>query len=203
MPPAAGQAPTCVRRAEQIEGPFFRDLKLNRSDIRSDPADAGAVKPGIPLRMVFRVGRIEGSACRPLIGAMVDFWQCDVQGAYSNFDQAPGKQFLRGYQLTDGTGVVEFLTIFPGAYAGRAVHTHFKIRMDPQAPRTMGFTSQIYFPEPINEEVFAQPPYTAAGRVRNAQDAFFTQDGGTSLIPKMSKSGAGWLGEFDIGLATV
>lgn len=32
--------------------------------------------------------------------------------------------FLRGIQLTDHDGVVQFETIFPGHYSGRAVHTH-------------------------------------------------------------------------------
>jgi len=30
----------CVARPQQMEGPFFVDTGLNRSDIRSDPATA-------------------------------------------------------------------------------------------------------------------------------------------------------------------
>ena len=31
--------PSCVVRPEQMEGPYFVDERLNRSDIRSDPTD--------------------------------------------------------------------------------------------------------------------------------------------------------------------
>ena len=197
---------TCTVRPAQTEGPYFSDLRLNRSDIRSDPTD-GTVKSGLPLRMVIRVGQVDGASCRVLAGVLVDLWQCDAAGVYSNFAQegTPGKQYLRGHQLTDGSGTVQFQSIFPGAYAGRAVHLHFKIRTNPNGAGG-GFVSQLYFPEALNDEVFAQAPYRAAGRVKNAQDGIFagrdaaTGLDGSSLIPKMSRDGAGWLGELDIGL---
>jgi len=40
--PRSGMAqtlPACVVTPEQMEGPFFTDVRLNRSDIRSDPTD--------------------------------------------------------------------------------------------------------------------------------------------------------------------
>lgn len=37
--------------------------------------------------------------------------------------------FLRGYQVTDSNGAVEFTTIYPGWYSGRTVHIHYKIRL--------------------------------------------------------------------------
>ncbi|MGH6692840.1 MAG: twin-arginine translocation pathway signal protein, partial [Gammaproteobacteria bacterium] len=36
---SATRLPGCVVRPEQTEGPYFVDEKLNRSDIRSDPAN--------------------------------------------------------------------------------------------------------------------------------------------------------------------
>jgi hypothetical protein len=38
--------PACVVRPQQTEGPYFTDVKLNRGDIRSDPAN-GAVRDGV------------------------------------------------------------------------------------------------------------------------------------------------------------
>src|SRR5499426_3419085 len=76
----AAAMPSCVVRPEQTEGPYFIDEKLNRSDIRSDPSD-GAIRPGIPLRLVFHVSRITGASCNPLTNAIVDVWQCDALGA--------------------------------------------------------------------------------------------------------------------------
>ena len=37
-----------------------------------------------------------------------------------------GETFLRGTQVTDGEGRVEFETIYPGWYPGRTVHIHFR-----------------------------------------------------------------------------
>ena len=109
--------PTCVVRPEQTEGPYFVDTQLNRSDIRSDPAD-GSVRAGALLSLAFLVTRI-GDTCVPLPGAVVDVWHCDADGVYSgvsddNFGSTAGQQFLRGYQVTDGSGAAAFTTIYPG-----------------------------------------------------------------------------------------
>ncbi|MDB5903170.1 MAG: intradiol ring-cleavage dioxygenase, partial [Betaproteobacteria bacterium] len=107
----------CVVRPQQIEGPYFVDEKLNRSDIRSDPKTR-VMSQGVPLYLTFRVTRTEGSGCLPLDGAQVDVWQCDAEGLYSDTDDfqedTRGFRFLRGYQVTDRQGVASFTTIFPG-----------------------------------------------------------------------------------------
>jgi protocatechuate 3,4-dioxygenase beta subunit len=198
--------PTCVVRPEQTEGPYFVDAKLNRSDIRSEPSD-GSVKPGVPLRLLFQVTRIDGASCNPLGGAVVDIWQCDALGAYSGvrdgnagFDTR-AKNFLRGYQTTDASGNVQFLTIYPGWYAGRAVHIHFKIRTDGAAQRGREFTSQLYFDEAITDRVHKEAPYNAKGRrdTPNERDFAFRR-GGKHLMPTLSKDGQGYAARFDIGL---
>src|SRR5919106_5407514 len=71
---AAAGLPQCVARPQQTEGPFFVDERLNRSDIRSDPA-TGAIRTGVPLRVSFRISTI-GDRCMPLAGAHVDLWHC-------------------------------------------------------------------------------------------------------------------------------
>jgi len=75
--------PSCVVRPEQMEGPYFVDERLNRSDIRSDPTD-GRVKPGTPLALTLLVSRLGAGDCQPLPGAQVDIWHCDAQGVYSD-----------------------------------------------------------------------------------------------------------------------
>jgi protocatechuate 3,4-dioxygenase beta subunit len=112
----AASVPQCIARPEQTEGPFFVDDRLNRSDIRTDPA-TGVAKPGAPLRVTFRVMRI-GERCAPIPGAVVDLWQCDAAGAYSGVrdfsGSTVGQKFLRGYQVTDANGAASFTTIYPG-----------------------------------------------------------------------------------------
>jgi protocatechuate 3,4-dioxygenase beta subunit len=188
--------PSCIVRPEQTVGPFPNKTMLNRSDVRGEPGGMG-VKPGLPLKFVFQVGQMTGGACKAYQGVAVDFWQCDVGGLYSSYasEGTGGMNFLRGYQMTDGSGVAEFQTIFPGSYPGRAVHIHFSVR-------TAGrkFTSQLYFPESVLSEVFAQAPYSAKKPQKNTSDGIFN-GGGPNLIPKMSKAGGGWLAEFSIGLA--
>jgi protocatechuate 3,4-dioxygenase beta subunit len=197
-------APACVVRPEQTEGPFFVDERLNRSDIRSDPSDR-SVKPGVPLRLAFNVMRVEGTSCTPLAGALVDVWHCDAAGQYSDVvdrtADTRGKQFLRGYQVTDARGAAEFRTIYPGWYQGRTVHIHFKIRTAAGSARAYEFTSQLYFDDAVTDQVHAQAPYASKGRrtVRNAQDGIFRAGGAQLLLP-LARDGAGYAGTFNIGL---
>jgi protocatechuate 3,4-dioxygenase beta subunit len=195
---------SCVVRPEQTEGPFFIDEKLDRSDIRSDPTD-GTVKPGVPLRLAFRVYRVGGAMCTPLPGAIVDVWQCDALGVYSDalsmglFDTR-GKKFLRGFQTTSAAGAVEFVAIYPGWYPGRAVHGHFKIR-GTVGGRSFTFTSQYYFMDALTDMVHMQAPYAGKSgqRTRNGGDGIFTV-GGNRLILEVTKDGAGYLGTLGVGL---
>jgi len=196
--------PSCVVRPEQTEGPYFVDERLNRSDIRLDPTD-GSVKDGIPLQLLIRVSQIGGGGCTPLAGAMVDLWQCDALGIYSDvrdrsFDTS-GKKFLRGYQVTDNNGSAEFITIYPGWYPGRTVHIHFKIRTDAVSRRAYEFTSQLYFEESITDEAHLQAPYVSRGRrtTMNTMDGIFRR-GGDRLILPVARQAQGYAGAFDIGL---
>lgn len=204
--PSARAAPRCVARPEQTAGPYYVDTRLERSDIRTDPTD-GSVKPGVPLQLEFVVSRIDGARCAPLAGAVVDLWQCDAQGVYSgvrDFDDrfdTRGKQFLRGYQVTDADGTARFLTIYPGWYPGRTVHIHFKVRTDPAARKGHEFTSQLYFDDAVSDRVHAQAPYAGEERrrMRNAADGIF-RNGGEQLMLRLEKDAQGYAGTFDIGL---
>ena len=187
-----GRVPACVVRPQQTEGPFFIDDKLDRSDIRGEPG-RNETKPGAPLELAFTVSRLDGGACAPLAGAQVDVWHCDARGAYSEGAQ----KFLRGYQVTDGAGLARFVTIYPGAYQGRAVHIHFKIRMADRRE----FTSQIYFDEAVTDRVYAQPPYARSGRrLSNEGDGLF-RSGGRQLLVTPTPSGPGWATTFDVALS--
>lgn len=201
---AAASMPACVVRPEQTEGPYFIDEQLNRSDIRIDPSDHSA-KPGVPLRLEFQISRVTGAACAPLNGAIVDVWHCDALGVYSDVRDAGfdtrGKKFLRGYQTTDAKGLARFATIYPGWYAGRAVHIHFKIRSVGPGTRAREFTSQLYFDEAITDEVFKLAPYTGKNRRRTRNDAdFIFRSGGTQLLVTPAKDSNGYTAKFDIGL---
>ena len=204
---ALAQAPACVVRPQQTEGPYFVDEKLDRSDVRSDPG-SGVLSVGVPLALDFRVVQVANGACKPLAGAVVDIWQCDAAGVYSDvrdmngFFNTAGKKFLRGFQKTDAAGVAKFATIYPGWYEGRAVHVHFKIRTSATS-RAHEFTSQLYFDDALSDSVFAKAPYATTAkraRVRNERDGIF-RDGGKQLVLDPKPAGAGYVATFDIGLS--
>ncbi|MBH0194414.1 MAG: intradiol ring-cleavage dioxygenase [Nitrospira sp.] len=201
---AGTEESACIVRPEQMEGPYFVDERLHRSDIRSDPAD-GRVKPGVPLTLTFQVMSFQAGQCRPLSGAQVDVWHCDAMGIYSDV-QDPwfntiGRKFLRGHQMTDQRGEVRFITIYPGWYPGRTVHLHFKIRAGSSAGRSFDFTSQLYFDDTITDRVFSAPPYVERGprTSRNRQDRIFLS-GGDRLMLVPSPTDNGYATTFAIGL---
>ena len=203
---APGKSPACVARPKQTEGPFFIDEKLDRSDVRADPAD-GMRKAGADLHLAFNVLRLDGSACKPLAGAIVDIWHCDAVGHYSGVMDGSldtrGKKFLRGYQATDDDGLARFVTIYPGWYEGRAVHIHFKIRTGAAARGAREFTSQLYFDDALSDAVFANAPYAARGKNgrRNADDGLYRRGGNELLLSPMRDARTNiYTATFDIGL---
>lgn len=177
---------------------------LNRSDVRSDPG-TGMVKDGAALTLQFRVSRIDGSACVPFPHLLVDVWQTDALGVYSDVVDTGfntvGQKFLRGYQVTDAGGLATFVTIYPGWYPGRTVHIHFKVRSPVDSSNAFAFTSQLYFDDALTDDVHAASPYAGHGErtLRNAGDAFY-QSGGSSLLLDVESDGGSYTATFDIGL---
>ena len=196
---------SCSVKPQLTEGPYFVDERLNRSDIRANPID-GAVKPGVLLQLTVRVSQITSGSCTPLAGAFVDVWHCDALGIYSDVSDmgfnAIGSKFLRGYQVTDSTGSVQFTTIYPGWYAGRAVHIHFKIRNSLTASSSVQFTSQWFFDESLTDVVHAQSPYSGRGRrnTLNQNDGIYTGGGSQLVLALAPNAAGGYAGTFDVTL---
>lgn len=195
-PTTVAAPPTCVVRPALTEGPYFVDEKLERSDIRIDPSN-NSTKPGAALRLGFRVSRMAATgACTALAAAMVDIWQCDAAGSYSDVsaNQTVGQKFLRGFQNTDANGVCSFTTIYPGAYQGRSVHIHFKIRSGAQT-----FTSQLFFDDTFTNQVYANAPYRSGSRTLNSSDMIF-REANNQLTLDVKQDGSGYAATFDIGM---
>lgn len=195
----SGAIPACVVRPEMTEGPYFVDEMLNRSDVRTDPTDSSMVE-GSQLDLTFNVSQVGANGCTPLEGAQVDIWHCDANGIYSDAQDpgfnTKGKKFLRGYQVTDANGQAKFTTIYPGWYNGRAVHIHFKIRIN-----GYDFTSQLFFDDSFTDQVYLQEPYAQRGTrtLRNEQDNIYN-GGGSQLLLNVTPSGTGYTTSFDIGI---
>lgn len=204
-PPAAEPPGACTLTPQAVEGPFYFDPKLVRTDIADD-------RPGAPIKLALRV--IEAGPCTPIANARVDIWHADASGWYSGYDRqgdggahsTTGQTFLRGTQITNTDGAVTFQTIYPGWYPGRTPHIHVKVFLD----ATTLVTGQVYFPDELSTKIYAtREPYNARPKAdtTNASDFIFREgerEGGgivmaiegagadivASLVIAVDKSGA-------------
>lgn len=169
--PARGQelspTPECGDEDEvtprQTEGPFYTP---------DSPARRSLLEPGIEGAKLVVTGRVLTVACRPVAGALVDFWHADARGDY---DTAGYR--LRGHQFTDEEGRYELETIVPGLYPGRTRHLHVKV----QAPNERILTTQLYFP----------------GELRNERDGLFAP----ALLMSVRNESEATAASFDFVLA--
>jgi protocatechuate 3,4-dioxygenase beta subunit len=185
----------CILTPEETLGPFFIDVGLARSDIREDRA-------GIPLRLVLQLADIDG--CTPIRDAVVNIWHTDAAGLYSGFPNQPGgidttgETFLRGFQMTDANGRVEFTTIYPGWYPGRTVHIHARIHLD----ATTVLVTQVYFPDTVTDAVLTQAPYSDRPNrdTTNATDSIARNDLDELLLDIVEEDG-GYTASIVFGVA--
>jgi protocatechuate 3,4-dioxygenase beta subunit len=202
------KAGSCGLTPEQTEGPYYLDIDSVRSDLREG-------KPGVPLRLAIRVRDI--ATCAPLANAAVDIWHCDALGIYSGFEAAsvgaggaggPGRpgeggggsratdatRYLRGTQVTNAAGIVEFTTVYPGWYRGRTVHIHSKVHLNNREL----LTTQLFFDEDLTRTVYGRQPYAShPGRdTLNKNDGLFSDE----TILTVSKDGEGYLGLINFGV---
>ena len=90
-------------------------------------------------------GRVLGMPeCAPLAGALVEVWQADARGDYT--EVTPGKKddpgcLLRASLTTDTGGRYRFQTIVPGEYPGRPRHIHYRV----SAKGHSTLVTQLYF----------------------------------------------------------
>ncbi|MCU1763515.1 intradiol ring-cleavage dioxygenase [Pseudomonas sp. 14P_8.1_Bac3] len=213
--------PAYLLSPEQIAGPYFRNPTLIRRNI-SEGMD------GIPL--ILRLTIIDAMTGEPVTGAIVDIWHCNARCAYSGWSKINPDQevdsgdsgaiprtdddtYLRGGQFTDHKGIVRFTTIFPGFYAGRALHIHVAVRVTAGnhylEERHVAWVGQLYFPEDTSRSVLSARQY--GGRtiapLTNDQDEFYETMGGeasTLTLHTLSRDSRddGFFGHLTIGIDT-
>jgi len=146
----------------QTEGPYFTPNSPERTSL---------VEPDMAGRRLVVTGSVLTTACQPVAGALLDFWQADDAGVYDNAGFR-----LRGHQFTDEAGHYQLETVVPGLYPGRTRHIHVKV----QASNQPILTTQLYFP---NEP-------------RNAQDGIFHP----SLVMAVQEDATGMSATFNFVL---
>jgi protocatechuate 3,4-dioxygenase beta subunit len=194
-----GGLPQCRISTATVEGPYFIDQRIIRSDIREN-------QPGVPLELELHVANANAS-CRPVKGAVVSIWHCNAQGEYSGYlfndpnklpdldtvnelghvQEKDTERWLRGAQTTDADGKVTFQTIVPGWYTPRAAHIHVRAFL---SDKTM-MTTQLYFPQALSNTIQSTHEYYKSRGVSiytNENDVVRAQSGifGTQDILKVS-----------------
>jgi protocatechuate 3,4-dioxygenase beta subunit len=191
--PAASTPGSCTLYPEQTEGPYYVAGDLVRSDLREG-------KPGTPLTLDLLV--LSSDGCTPLANAAVDIWHCDAGGIYSGYQNqlggldTRGEVFLRGTQLTGSDGRARFQTIYPGWYPGRTTHVHFKVHLSGNREAT----SQLYFAEELNREVYGTAPYATHGQKDTANSADLFGRGAPLLA--VTRSGQSYTASMTITVAS-
>ncbi len=136
---APRKTPACVEDGpitrSQIEGPYFKPASPQRMSLLED---------GVEGERLIVEGTVYSGYCKPILGALIDFWQADGNGEYDNQTLK-----LRGHQYVDGEGRYHLETVVPGYYPGRTRHIHVKV----QAPGHPILTTQLYFEsDPANRQ---------------------------------------------------
>jgi protocatechuate 3,4-dioxygenase beta subunit len=203
-----------TRTPGETEGPYWIDVNVNRSDVRSNTA-TGVVQAGFPLQLGINVSQLASNVVRPVRNAKVDIWHCSATGVYSAVaaQNTLGQNFLRGYQLTNAHGNTNFISIYPGWYSGRTLHIHFRIRLYSGTTVTYNFVSQLYFLESVTSLVYANAPYnTRPNRdTFNSTDMVYTgpsqgnggsvsSNSGQYLLLRLAKDGSRAVASFNVVL---
>lgn len=165
-------------------GPCYFPVEDYREDISEG-------EPGIPMALVIK---LVDADCNPVVDADIEVWWCNWEGIYSaddadvvnsrsnfnssfcsgNDSDALQAKWFRGVQKTDSVGNVYFKACFPGWYAGRTTHIHFRVVAD----NTERLVSQFCFEDDLCNNIYQNhSDYTGQPKdTSNAGDNVFGSD---------------------------
>lgn len=198
-------AASCSASLEGEEGPYFVDDSPSgymRSNILSN-LDGTETQTGVPLSLTIYVFDSKNS-CAAMQNVQVDIWSCNAEGIYSaeSSEATVGQNWLRGYQLTGVTGMVQFVTIIPGWYSGRTTHIHLRFRSTYDDTDTSGSnTMQLFFDQALINTLSATvSPYTIDGTdpTTNVTDRVYTtEEDATTLLTLTGSIANGYSATFN------
>ncbi|KAI4595966.1 hypothetical protein KJ359_006258 [Pestalotiopsis sp. 9143b] len=185
---------TCAINPEGETGPYWVRGELIRNNLREEQA-------GVPI--VIEAQFVDVETCEPLEGVYWDVWNCNATGVYSGLvadgngntaDTANlNATFLRGVAKSNADGVVQFESVFPGHYDGRATHHHMVVHLNATVlPNntltggTYGHVGQLFWDQDIIDTVEATAPYnTNTISITNNSDdrVFSTETTDTDTVP--------------------
>ncbi len=154
---AQEQPPAAQPPVAQPPAPPIQPWRVTEDNIlgpyhRANAPFRGKVTPPLAAGTVLLIsGRVFGhDTRRPLVSAVIDIWQADMNGRYDNDDPRnppAANVFLNRCRLiTDDNGFYEYESIHPGAYqvgpnAWRPPHIHYLVRH----PGYRQLVTQLYF----------------------------------------------------------
>ncbi|GGN39327.1 catechol 1,2-dioxygenase [Streptomyces fuscichromogenes] len=172
-----------------IEGPYYVPAAPELPSVATLPMRAG--EPGTPLCFTGQVTDVSGE---PLPAAVLEMWQADDEGLYSQFAPGVPEWNLRGSVTTDDEGRFAVTTVQPAPYqiptdgscgrliaaagwhAWRPAHLHLKV----SAPGHESLTTQLYFrggehigddvASAVKAELVLEPKPTADGGTEAGYD---------------------------------
>jgi len=151
----------------------------------------------VALALTIRVINVS-NGCAPLANANVEIWQCDAAGNYSEYGSQTSQTYLRGIQTTDANGQVNFMTVYPGWYQGRATHIHVEVTINGVSRKV----TQMAFPETINNTVHASGVYASRGSnpMSNAADGIFADSLSSEIVTPSGSPTSGYAATFQVGI---
>lgn len=205
-------ARTCTLTAATTQGPYYFDADKIRSDVREDKPgvklrlalqvqDSETCRP-IPHAVVeiwhcdagglySGAEAASGGSGTPPTGPPPTGTPptgTPPPGGDADLEPTDDRRYLRGAQVTNQRGIVEFTTIWPGWYRGRTVHVHVMVHVGTE--KTL--TTQLMFDEALNAEVLARQPYAQ----RTGRDTFNEDDSiyRPSMLLKVTRAHDGYVG---------
>ncbi|KAH6962036.1 Intradiol ring-cleavage dioxygenase [Ilyonectria sp. MPI-CAGE-AT-0026] len=182
---------SCILTPEVTNGPYYVSGEYVRRDI-------GEEQTGVAITLDYQV--VDVDTCEPVPNVFVEIWHCNATGVYSGVGGGQGgldTTWLRGLQETDEDGVVQFESIFPGHYTGRATHIHVMVHANATllSNNTIGHDNtamhvgQAFFDQSLISEVEATSPYILNEQelTENADDDILAEEASTDGVdPLMS-----------------
>ncbi|ORY63060.1 Intradiol ring-cleavage dioxygenase [Pseudomassariella vexata] len=168
----AGLAP------ETIIGPYWVEGEFIRTNVTEG-------QQGIPIHVDLQF--VDISSCAAVPSMLVDLWHANATGTYSGVVDGGGlnSTFMRGIQITDTDGVVQFDSVFPGHYMGRTNHIHVISNRGgtlfdngTYTGGTVNHIGQLYFDQELIDVIESMPPYynNPIRQMVNVQDFLVAQE---------------------------
>ncbi|KAI1121381.1 aromatic compound dioxygenase [Nemania abortiva] len=184
---------SCILTPEVTQGPYYVGGELIRRNIIEDQG-------GVDTIIDYQI--IDVDTCDPVPNVYLEMWHCNSTGVYSgivasgNGDSSDetniDKTWLRGIQISDSDGVVQFESIFPGHYTSRATHIHLMVHTNATVyPNgTLGnevsasHVGQSFFDQDLISAVEATAPYNTNTQelTENADDGILSEETATDGV---------------------